>query len=141
MNADDWRGKAVVGLVIVLAIFATLESYKVSRTLAVQSPDTYGVRAAAARFAPLLDKLPREAVVAYMTDLEDGAQEHGTFLAVQYAVAPRLLVRAGKGPQRDWAIGNFYRAADFAIAGSKLGYELIEDAGQGVVLYRRKAKP
>jgi hypothetical protein len=126
-------------LVVVLCAAAALESYSVSRQLASSSPDTYGMQAAFSRYAPLFDKLPREQAIGYFTDLEDPTQKATVFLGAQYALAPRLLVTKQDGQPREWAIGNFHKQQDFAAIGAKYGYEMVEHAGNGVVLYRRRA--
>jgi len=126
-----WIGVAVV----ILAIFAALNAYQVSSTYAREFPDAFGVARAEARFAPVIARIPANARLGYITDLD---RSHKAFassiLAVQYALAPRLLTEASA----EWAVGNFAQPGDFQAAGARAGYILDTDFGNGVVLYRRK---
>lgn len=137
---DSIRVRAVATAVAALCLFAALESYRIAAQLAQQSPDTYGIQSAIARFAPVAAKLPREAI-GYIGDLAPGDQSTVTFLGAQYALAPRLLLPAEQVAGAKWAIGDFHRQQDFAAAGAKFGYEIAEQASNGIVLYRRKGTP
>lgn len=136
---DGTAVRVATALVVTLCAAAALESYNVSRQLAASAPDTYGIQAAYNRFAPLQEKLPRDRDIGYITDLEDATQKATLFLSAQYVLAPRLLVAAEEGKPREFAIGNFHKAQDFAAIGRKYGFEMMEHLGNGVVLYRKRA--
>jgi hypothetical protein len=137
------RAAKVNGACIIVAILAVLgarNSYQISRDYSAQYPDQYGGSRAETRFAPLLARIPGNAEMGYFTDLDPSqALAGGVFLAAQYAVAPRLLVNIDTQSQPEWAVGNFSKPQDFAAAGEARGYSMVEDLGNGVVLFRRKS--
>ena len=131
---------AAVVTVAVLGAGGALNSYQVSARYAEQLPDAYGGEHAQTRFAPLADRVPASAVLAYFTDLDPGQPAYDSaFLAAQYALAPRVLVFLHGQPPPEWAVGNFSKPADFAAAGEARGYAMIADLGQGVILFRLKS--
>ena len=126
--------------VAVLAVFGSFNSYQNSRTYAAQFPDLYGGAKAQIRFAPLLERVPANAELGYFTDLDPLQPAAGSaFLAAQYAVAPRLLLNVDAQVRPEWAVGNFSKPQDFAAAGAAKGYGIVEDLGNGVVLFRRSS--
>jgi hypothetical protein len=130
---------AICFAVPLLVIFAALNAYQVSARTAEQFPDTYGVARAEQRFAPLMERLPANAQVAYITDLEQSNPAYpAALMATQYALAPRQLFIAGEGTRPEWAAGNFSRPVDFAAAGATHGYDVAADLGSGVILFRRR---
>jgi hypothetical protein len=140
MLPNDAMGvRAAAAFVALLCAAAALESYSVARQVAATSPDTYGIQPAITRFAALQDKLPRDQQIGYLTDLEDATQKATVLLSAQYALAPRLLIPAAENQPREWAVGNFHKPQDFAAAGARYGYDLVEHAGNGVVLYRKRS--
>jgi len=115
-------------------------SYQVSKGYSAQFPDAYGGGAAQVRFAPLIARVPENAELGYITDLDPSQPAYApAFLAAQYAVAPRLLVTIDAKTRPEWAAGNFSKPQDFAQAGAARGYEIEADLGNGVVLFRRKS--
>jgi hypothetical protein len=124
----------------VLAVFGAINSYQVSRNYSAQFPDLYGGERAQSRFAPLLPQVPESAEVGYITDLDPSQQVYASaLLAAQYAVAPRLVVMIDARTRPEWAVGNFSKPQDFAAAGDARGYAMVQDFGNGVVLFRRKS--
>ena len=131
----------LVCVIAVLATGASLNSWRISDTLARQSPDTYGAQRAVARFSGVLQRVPQAAEVAYFSDLPEGSTAAlAAFMTTQNAIAPRFLLPVEKAGRAQWAVGNFSRRMDFATLGSTRGFELIEDFDNGAVLYRRRAK-
>ncbi len=125
--------------VAVLGAAGALTSYQVSAQYAQQYPDAYGAERAQARFAPLLERVPASAMLGYLTDLDASQPAYApAFLAAQYALAPRALILLGGKEEPELAVGNFSKPLDFAAAGEARGYALVEDLGNGVVLFRRK---
>jgi hypothetical protein len=132
-------------IVAILAVLGARNSYQTSRDYSAQYPDQYGGARAEIRFAPMRERISANAEVGYFTDLDPSqALAGGVFLAAQYAVAPRLLVNIDENKletqnKPEWAVGNFSKPQDFAAAGVARGYGLVEDLGNGVVLFRRKS--
>jgi hypothetical protein len=130
---------AVCLAVAVLSVLGALDSYQISSALAEGRPDPYGVVSAETRFAPVTQITPPAAVLTYISDLPMNDAGNAAFLAAQHALAPRLLVLPGAGKPAELAVGNFTRAGNFAVAGANLGYEVVQDFGNGAVLYRRRS--
>ena len=125
--------------VAVLALWASSNSYLVSRNLSEQRPDMYGARKAHLRFAPALPVLPPAGRITYLSDLKfDDGSGTAAFLTAQNALAPRLLVMPGARAQTEYAIGQFSRELDYAEFGSRHGFTFQKNLGNGVALYRRK---
>jgi hypothetical protein len=128
--------------VAIMAVFGAMNSYQVSARYAAQYPDAYGAGRAQVRFAPLLERVPKTAVLGYITDLDPSSNPYSAaFLAAQYALAPRQLVTLRRGAAPEVAVGNFSKPQDYAAAGVAHGYELTAELGNGVVLYRRRTAP
>lgn len=136
------RIPAPVGAAIVaaLAVFATLNSYSISKAVSAQYPDAYGIARAEPRFAAALPALPPAPVLGYISDLRtDDNAGQAAFLAAQYSVAPRALAPAAQS-HTEWVIGNFSRAVDFAAIGAQSGLTMVHDFGSGIILYRRTGR-
>jgi len=97
--------------------------------------DPYMISAQAARLGGFADAIRSIAVVGYTSDAAAGSiVDTAMFLGAQYALAPRLLDKAGK---HEWVLGNFTRPGDFASVGRSNGLQLQHDFGNGVVLFQR----
>jgi hypothetical protein len=137
--SSAFRVSAAAFAVAVLALWASSNSYLVSRNLSEQRPDMYGARKAHLRFAPALPLLPPAGRVTYISDLKfDDGSGTAAFLTAQNALAPRLLVMPGAQAQTEYAIGQFSQQLDYAEFGSRHGFAFQRDLGNGVALYRRK---
>jgi hypothetical protein len=133
------RVLAGVGVVAVLAVLASLNSYQVSAQAARAYPDPYGVASAELRFAPAIAMLPPTSVIGYISDLPLTETAGSTAsVAAQYVLAPRALVLAER-QKTEWAVGNFARPGDFAARGAEAGFSVVRDFGSGIVVYRRTA--
>jgi hypothetical protein len=130
--------KAVLCVVALLAIYGSLNSYQTSVENARQFPDAYGADRARERFRGVIEKIPANAELGYFTDIDPAQTAYvSTFLAAQYALAPRLVEFLDDKAKPEFAVGNFSRAGDFKGMGEARGYELMTDFGNGVVLYKR----
>lgn len=133
------RVNAAAITVAVLALWASSNSYLVSRNLSEQRPDMYGARKAHLRFAPAIPLLPPNGPITYLSDLKfDDGSGTAAFLTAQNALAPHLLLMPGTHPRTEYAIGQFSRQLDYAEFGSRHGFAFQRDLGNGVALYRRK---
>jgi hypothetical protein len=122
----------------VLSVFTVFNSIQAAKDWAEQYPDAYGAARADVRFAPLLARMATGAQLGYFTDLPPDNQAYSAaFLAAQYAVAPRQLLRISPQTQPEWAVGNFTKVTDFASVGAAQGYEISMDFGNGVILFHR----
>ncbi len=124
-------------VVAVLALLASMSSYKISEQLAVKSPDPFRIADSERRFGGALELIPPTGTVAYVTDMPVGERTGSiAFMSTQYALAPRVLVPAGTQPA-EWAVGNFDAQGDYVAKGLVAGYMLVRDLGSGAVVYRR----
>jgi hypothetical protein len=62
------------------------------------------------------------------------------FLGAQYILAPRVMVELDKHPNSPWVMGNFARPMDTADFAGKHGLTVVQDFGNGVVLFRKGAQ-
>jgi hypothetical protein len=131
--------KVVLCVVAVLAVYGALNSFETSAEYAKQYPDAYGGERAKDRFRAEYEKVPVTAELGYFTDIDPSQPAYASaFLAAQYAGAPRLLVFVDGAHRPELAMGNFSRPGDFVEAGESRGYGVVQDFGNGVVLYKRK---
>ena len=137
-GARIWIGVLAVAI---LGVAASLKSYQASSEQHREATDPYGVGLAIERFANLNRQLPIDEPIGYLSDLALNNQA-GTpaFLAAQYALSPRLLAPVEQSPTARWAVGNFSRPTDYAAAGARVGFALVQDTGNGVVLYKRSVR-
>lgn len=120
---------------LVLSLSGAIVNLKNETAAQASMRDPYLVNMQPVRLAGILESVPANAVMGYVTDLEAGSTAaQASFNGVRYALAPRLLV---PGAGHEWVLGNYSRPADFAAAGRALGLELVRDFGNGAVLYRR----
>lgn len=134
------RSSIAVLVVAALAVFASINSYAVSKLIAEQQRDRYGIAAAELRFASALVVLPPGAIVGYITDMPLSEPVGPiAFMSAQYALGPHPLVPVETG-RTEWAIGNFAHPDDFAARGAQAGFTLVADLGGGAVVYRRTPK-
>lgn len=118
-----------------LAIAASYQTY-VSRSECAR-PDVYGFQSAKSRVADLRRNLPPDAVFGYLSDLPTSEHAGGMARqAVQYALAPRLVLEGIDPKTTGWVIGNFAQPGDYTRAGAERGLRLVRDFGNGVVLYQ-----
>ena len=100
-----------------------------------QHQDPYLISDQFGRLGPVLSKVPKDAVLGYLTDAQTGSVLDSALMGgAQYVLAPRLIER---GATHDWILGNFTQPANFAAVGQNFGLRLEQDFGNGVVLFRR----
>lgn len=128
-------------MIALLAVAGAFQSYRLTALALESEPDQFALALSETRFAALKGKLPPNVRCGYLTDLPPGSyQESLAFRAAQYTLAPAFLVSLSPNVKVDWVVGNFSQPQDFAALGAAQGLDLVQDLGQGVVLYRvRKA--
>lgn len=100
-----------------------------------ESRDVYKVGAQTARFAEFQTAVPQNAILGYITDVDDAQPiASAMLLSAQYTLVPRLLER---GVLQDLVLGNFTHPADFVAFGQQRGLKLERDFGNGVILFKR----
>jgi hypothetical protein len=95
------------------------------------------------RLAPLRERLPRDAVVGYVSDpqpatmsMAEGRLHYKKYLLTRYALAPVLVIR---NQQPTLIVGNFNDPSSVEQA-ARRGLERLEAFGEGIVLFRRRAE-
>ena len=100
-----------------------------------QHQDPYLISDQFVRLGPVLSKVPRDAVLGYLSDAQAGSVLDSALMGgAQYVLAPRLIER---GAGHDWILGNFTRPANFVAVAQNYSLRLEQDFGNGVVLFRR----
>jgi len=127
-------------VIAILSVLAAFQSASVAELLARQSPDPYRIEMAVASFAPVTARVPRGAVVGYLSDLPPGDRATLAFLQAQYALAPCLLVSLPAPDPPEFAVGIFLQREKLMEKVATQGYLVQEDIGPGIVLLRRPAK-
>lgn len=126
-----------VGITVaaVVCLWGAVETYAFESAYQEQNRDPYMISAQFGRVGPVASAAPENAVLGYISDAQRGSVADSTLLlSAQYVLAPRLLVR---GAAHEWVLGNFTRPADFAAVGRGHGLSVVQDFGNGVVLFRR----
>ena len=117
-----------------LAVIIVFVVDQFERRYQTSTRDPFQVQPQTERFRGVMESLPPATVVGYMTDLEPTDRSAPIiFRTAQYTLAPRLLQ---PGTAQEWVIGNFSKALDFRAMGAGKGLQLVQDFGNGVVLYR-----
>lgn len=128
----------VAGIVAasLLCLWGALEHYQADAAYQEQSRDPFMISAQFTRFGALLAAVPAGAEMGYLTDAAPGSvADTSMLLSAQYVLAPRLVAR---GTAHEWVVGNFTRPGDFAAVGRSNGLRLVQDFGNGVVLFRKE---
>jgi hypothetical protein len=130
------RLKAAVIAAALLGVWGAIEnlqSFQIDTEMNVGDP--YMVNLQPARLAGVMEVIPRTAVVGYLSDSQNSsAAALAMFNSARYTLAPRLLV---EGTDRDWVLGNFTKPADYAALARERGLRVVQDFGNGVVLFGR----
>lgn len=127
--------KAGVLIAAALAVIIVFVVDQFERDFQPRTRDPFQVQAQPERFRGVIGTLPPSVVAGYITDLQPTDRSAQIiFRTAQYALAPRLL---RPGSAQEWVIGNFSKGGDFRAIGAGKGLQLVQDYGNGVVLYRR----
>ena len=118
-----------------LALFGAIEHFQFEKAYQAQNRDRFMVELQSARLAGVAERVPADAAVGYLSDLEaESTAAKSAFNTASYALAPRLLTR--DSGQR-WVVGNFSRQPDSAAFAQQRGLRIAQDFGNGVVLFER----
>ncbi|MBZ5594426.1 MAG: hypothetical protein LAP39_19465 [Acidobacteriia bacterium] len=124
--------KTMAGMAVAagLSLYGTFAFYEDQTLRNRNMHDLYHVGEQVQRLAPLNREVAPGTLLGYVTDLNSSEQ----FVAVQYAVAPRLLV---DDPPQGLVLGDFSRSLDYAEFGRQHGLTLMKEFPYGVVLFRK----
>ena len=130
---------AGLGGVALLSIAAAAQAYRSADAYARAYQDPYEINAQPQRLREAVPYLPENAPVGYLSDVSfEVTLGSAAYFGVMYALAPRLMTRSADGPE--WVVGNFSHPLDYAAAGRQHQLELVKDFGNGIVLFRRRAR-
>jgi hypothetical protein len=128
--------KAALIAAAMLAVWSAIEGFQIETESNVGDP--YMVNLQPARLAGVMEAVPRTAIVGYFSDAGNGSTAALAMLnSARYTLAPRLLV---EGTDRDWVLGNFTKPADYAAFSHERDLRVVQDFGNGVVLFRKEPK-
>jgi len=131
----------VMTAITVLPVAATVSFWQRSNRFLQTGADPFRVGVQVERFRPLAAAVPPGSVLGYVTDLPRSTQAGASaFRTAQYALAPRLLVDVQGKQSWDLAVGNFSRPQDYTAAGKPYGLLVVQDFGNGAVLFKRAAR-
>jgi hypothetical protein len=138
VETNAWKSRAALTAAVLLALWGAVEHYTVENVRSAQEKDPYSVDMRVQRLAGVIAAVARDAVVGYLTNLAPGSVgASASFNAARYALAPRLLVQS---TSQDWVLGDFSSPQDYAAIGAQHGLQVVQDFGNGAVLYRRRAR-
>src|SRR5579862_5644879 len=112
------RTLAGLGITAVLSVYGAVQFYGEQSERNQTQRDPYKLIDQERRFAPVKELVPPDALVGYVSDLDN---DPTLVLTAQYTLAPRLIV---KNPSSGWVIGNFTRPQDFEAFGRARGLTL-----------------
>jgi hypothetical protein len=121
-----WLG---LGGVALLSLYSVINSYNSRKPII---PDPYKIAEVQQRVQALDSYVPPDALLGYVSD---AAPDAATVFALQYALAPRLLVQDDQ-PHR-FVLGNFSVPTDYAEFGRQRGLLVVKEFPRGLVLYQR----
>ena len=131
----------VMTAITVLPVAATVSFWQRSNRFLQAGADPFRVGVQVERFRPLTAAVPPGSVLGYITDMPRTTQGGASaFRTAQYALAPRLLVDVQGKQSWDLAVGNFSRPRDYTAAGKPYGLLVVQDFGNGAVLFKRAAR-
>lgn len=136
-----WWRQAAVAALAAAAVYNALIQFGLSDRFASRFADPYNVMEMQARVSPILDRVPLAGRVGYFSDVPSNVPAgRAAFLAAQYALAPRILVKEGSpgAQQAAYWLGVFLKEQDYAAAGAQRGLLVERDLGGYLILYRRR---
>jgi hypothetical protein len=102
---------AGLAAVTALCLWGTLETYAFETTYRQQNRDPYMIGAQFDRLASVSALVPENAILGYLTDVQQGSvTESAMLIGAQDVLAPRVVV---PGAGREWVLGYFTRPSNF----------------------------
>jgi hypothetical protein len=126
--------------VALLAVWSTVNFYRATAEAVEPGADVYKIGEQAARFKDLASALPATGVFSYVSDVPSSELLYGVlYVGAQTALAPRVVTDQRTQPPAEWVIGDFSKPLNVVQFGAKRGLTLVNDFGNGAVLYRNQA--
>ncbi len=134
------RVRAWGAIALALALAAAFDSSLASQQMSRARTDVYRVGAQAERLQPILETIGQAKRIGYVSEVpRTEVAGAAAFGAAEYFLAPRLVVVHGAASPGDWVLGNFMKSQDYDAFGKANSLRLIQEFGNGVVLYRKEA--
>jgi hypothetical protein len=135
-GAYNSRVKGAMIAASLLAVWGAIESFQLESATTLRDPYMVGMQEQ--RLAGVIQAVPANAIIGYLSDMQDGSTiALAMFNSARYTLAPRLLV---EGTDRDFVLGNFTKPSDWNAVASEHGLQFVRDFGNGVVLFRKVSK-
>lgn len=144
LGVAAWRTTAALTVTAALAVCQSLIQWGVTNTFATLHSDPYHVRTMRERIEPVRERIPITGRVVFLSDvLFTDPNGEATFIAVQYALAPRILLRENSpaAPQSAYGIGIFSEPQDVQEIAARRGMTVEYDCGTVVLFRRLGARP
>ena len=121
------------GLIIIFSLYYNFRDIKKEIKNFVKSKGTDAITIYEERFSGLLELLPKQGVVGYISDkFDDPNLDAKAFFLTQYALAPTIVVREKIRPM---VVGNFENSEIRTEEYEKNGLSLYKDFNNGVMLF------
>jgi hypothetical protein len=121
------------GLIIIFSLYYNFRDIKKEIKNFVKSKGTDEITIYEERFSGLLELLPKQGVVGYISDkFDDPNLDAKAFFLTQYALAPTIVVREKIRPM---VVGNFENSEIRTEEYEKNGLSLYKDFNNGVMLF------
>ena len=134
--ARVWAGLSAA---VLFGLAGAVLFYVAADSLGRDAADYYKIGEQHARLAGVLEAIPPDATVGYISDVPFSKPEGQVyFFGVQYVLAPRLLVEETESRRQRWVLGSFLKRPDVARIERERGLRLVKSYGLGVYLFQRQ---
>ncbi len=123
-------------LAIVLLSLGNIPRFWRRSAALTQSADPWGIAARHTRFAALSARLGTAKSVGFITAVADAATGGALYFDAAYELAPRFVLVNDTRPH-EFIAGSFPAPVDPGLVAQATGLLVVEEAGGGVVLFRR----
>lgn len=134
----QWRAWTALAAASLAGLAGAVLYWAHTSRILLEAPDSYKIAEQQARLAGVIEMLPIDATVGYLSDVPFGKAEGQVyFFVAQYVLAPRLLVEEKPERRPRWLLGNFLKRPDVQQIEKDHGVKLVRSFGRGVYLFER----
>jgi len=137
-QGGQWRAWTALAAVSLAGLAGAILYWAHTSRILREEPDAYKIAEQQARLAGVVEMLPVDATVGYISDVLFGkADGQVYFFVTQYVLAPRLLVEEKPERRPRWVLGNFLKRPDIEQIEKEHRVKLVKSFGRGVYLFER----